>query len=717
MLLAAAPEARAHAAFAKSVPAPGTRLEQAPATITLEFTEPLNRPLTKVALVNVATGRQVHVTLAAKSPRLLEIRPRTKLSKAAYRVDWHTVSTRDGHPLEGSFGFGVRSTATSDEHSVQLSPLARGGWLRVLARAVFYIALFFFAGGVIVGAVLGRRGQAAAWLVPPEAAPHGDAIARKAWTRTLEAGWFAAAAAAAVAIIEAADASGGLSASGIREFLLTNLPGIARVGIVLLTVLAALVAARSAALASGLVVAVFLLIAFSGHANSATPRSLAILSDWAHLIGAAAWVGGIAQIALAWLPRIGGTPLSERLAVMRAVLVAFGKVALPAFTLLLGAGLVNALIQLGTPAALFNTAYGTVLLVKVQFVALIAVASYWHAVRLRPRLLAANPHPPRPAERRHWRLLGSEPVLGIGAVAAAALLVAFPLPPRQLEDGDEAAAQSASACDPCPLQKPAAHALGVAEQIGSNIAAVTMRRTQVGLDGELRLLDSDAKPVSASAQVIGADHTTCGVGCSRFHLSEWPAEITVQTVEKGRLYLARLPARWQTGGNARAMSLLRRTQRTMARLRGMRETEVVTSGPGSFAKTIYRLQAPDRFSITTNTGLHSVAVGKQQWSRVGREPWTRRRYAGGGPGFKVRSWFKWTAYGRSVRLLGTSTSRGRRVAKLALMDEATPVWFYLDVDLATMRVRSTRMIAAGHYSRQRFYDFNRPQRIRPPTAP
>jgi putative copper export protein/methionine-rich copper-binding protein CopC len=717
LALLSAQNAEAHAAFAKSLPAPGARLEQAPRAITLEFTEPLNRPLTKIALIDLATGHPVRIAIGAKSARVVVVTPPGPLATAAYRVDWHSVSSEDGHPLEGSFGFGIRTAATSAEHSIQLSPFAHGGWLRVVARAVFYLALFFFAGGVIAAAVLGRRDQPAAWLVPDAEAPEGRAVARKAWARTIDAGWIAAAAAAAVAVIEAADASGGLSVAGMREFLLTNLPGLARVGVVVMAAAAALWATRSAALAAGSIAVVFLLIAFSGHANSASPREVAIFSDQAHLLGAAAWVGGIAQIALAWLPRIGSTPLGERLSVMRSVLASFGRLALPAFTLLVAAGLVNAVIQLGTPSALFTTGYGTVLLVKVELVALIAVASYWHAARLRPRLLAANPHPPHALERRHWRLLGVEPVFAGGAVVAAALLVAYPLPPRQVREEADRTPPRAAACDPCPLPKPAADELGVAEQAGSYIATVTMRRTRTGIEGELRMLDSDGKPLSEPAEVIGARQIACASGCWRFVVYGRPRTLTVRAHEKGRTYLARLPARWQTRSNREASRLLGRAQRSMAHLRGVRETERVTSGPGSFAETTYRLEAPDRFRLTTNGGVASVTVGKRQWSRVGREQWRRGRYAGGGPGFKLRSWFTWTAYARSVRLLGTQTVAGRRAARLALMDEATPVWFYLDIDLATMRVTSTRMITSGHYADERFYDFGRPQGIRPPVTP
>jgi hypothetical protein len=103
-------------------------------------------------------------------------------------------------------------------------------------------------------------------------------------------------------------------------------------------------------------------------------------------------------------------------------------------------------------------------------VALIALVAYAHARRLRPALLAANPHPPAGLERRHWRLVRSEPLLGIGVAAAVGVLAAFPLPPQQL-DAVASAGASLTSCDGCPLPAPAADELAVAEQAGSRAHA------------------------------------------------------------------------------------------------------------------------------------------------------------------------------------------------------------------------------------------------------
>lgn len=50
------------------------------------------------------------------------------------------------------------------------------------------------------------------------------------------------------------------------------------------------------------------------------------------------------------------------------------------------------------------------------------------------------------------------------------------------------------------------------------------------------------------------------------------------------------------------------------------------------------------------------------------------------------------------------------------MDEATPIWYRLRIDLATMRVLRVRMIADGHYMTQRFTSFDEPVSIQPPEG-
>ena len=711
--LAVPQAAWAHAAFVGASPEPGARTEVAPAEVALSFTEPLNRRLTSVKLVAVASGKRVAATMRTSGASRLLLRPDQTLGTGAYRVDWHTVSTEDGHALEGSFSFGVRAAAVGGEHAVEQSPLARGGWLRVVLRGVLYISVLLFVAALLLPRLIGRG---ASWLSPPEL---GDrevaATARRREAGLVEGlGWLAAAAAVGVTLAEAADAAGSLSPGGLRDYLLSNEAGVARVAVVALLVAAAVVWRRLPRIAAAAGALALGAIAASGHASSASPRVPSVLNDWLHLLSAAAWLGGIGLLALVWARPLRRGDRSLRLDVARHVLVPFGRVALPAFVLVTVTGLVSLVTQLGHLSALWQTDYGRLLALKVFVVGVIAAASAVHALRLRPRLLAHSGAGSARQDRRHWQLVRAEPVLGLAVVAVVAFLVAFPLPPRQLGEADEARA-SAPACDPCPLAKPAADELPVAARAGSHLVAAWVRRTPTTVTGTVRVRNIQGRPARVPLRIAQATQSGCGAGCWRFRAPPTLGALRVALRERGRSYTAALPTRWQASGDARARRLLLAAERSMRRLHSVREVEEVTSGPGSYARTDYRLLAPDRMAYRTSSGNKSVIVGKRQWFRPGAEPWETSGY-GSGLAFRTRSWFRWSTYGRSVRLLGVGRRGERRVATLALFDEGTPVWYRLSVDLAAKRVLADQMTTDGHFMNARYYAFNKPLTIAVPVA-
>ena len=711
VLLPAAP-AFGHAAFVGSEPEPGVRLEQAPQRVVVTFTEPLNRRLSRATVVG-PDGGTVAVAAQAAADRRLVLRPARALGSGAYRVRWHTVSTEDGHALEGSFSFGVRAPAVGGEHAVEQSPLARAGWIRVALRALLYVAVLLFAAGLLVPALVRARPS---WLAPATLDGEGvDTPALRARERRIVAdvGWAAVAAAVGATLAEAADAAGGLSAGGVSDFLLSGSAGAARLAVVVALVVAAGAVARWPRWAAAAAALALLGIAASGHASSATPRAPSILNDWLHLLSGAVWLGGIGLLALVWTPalRRGGRPVRQ--AVARHVLPGFGRVALPAFVVVAATGVVSLITQLGHLDALWTTAYGRVLLVKIALVGLLASASAVHAWRLRPQLLR-EPGPDARVDRRHWGLVRSEPVLGVGVVAAVAVLVAFPLPPRQLADADEEAVAAAPACDPCPLPEPSADELPVAEQAGSHVVAGWLRRNAARVTGTVRVIDIQGKPARRGFEVLGARQRECGPGCRRFSL---PAADVVRVAvhDRGRRFIARLPASWQPQATPRARRLLARAQRTMRALRSVREVEQVTSGPGSYARTEYRLRAPNRMAFTTNGRAQTVIVGERQWFRSADAPWTRTAY-GSGLAFSVARWFRWTTYATAVRLLARGREHDRPVTELALMDPATPVWVRLVIDDRTGRVLRERMVTKAHFMQSRYFAFNQPLTIKAPDV-
>ena len=698
-----------HAAFLESEPAPGTRLQSGPAEIVLEFTEPLNQEFNQATLVNLSSEQPVPITITTNSAeKEIVIQPQERLERAAYRVEWQTVSVVDGHTLAGSFSFGVQTAAVSTDQDLEQSPLARDGWLRIAARIWFYATLFFFAGGVMTATLLSRTREPAGWLVPAalrgqDAAPDPDEI----WRRTRDVGWLAVSAAVGLALVEGLDAAGGLSPQGLSDFLLSNAAGLARVGTVIAITAAVLLARRTRYAAANALCLAFLAVALSGHANSADPRPLAVVTDWLHLVAGSVWIGGIAQIAWTWLPGLGRRTAESRRVVMTSVLRPFGRIALPAFVAVVVTGSTNALIQLGGLEALWQTAYGRLLAVKILLVALIALASYWHAMRLRPRLLAASPQPPRRLERRHWRLLSTEPWLGLGVIVAVAALVAFPLPPRQLGEAGEA--EAAAPCDPCPLPRAAGEELAVAENAGSNIAAFWLRREGTGLRGTMRLDDLNGKPVDGEVEIPTGPLEECGVGCWDLTLAVAESEISAVVTEADEASEVTVPVRWSPTKDERAERVLEGAERKMRDLRTLRIDESLTSGVnGIVVRSRYWLESPGQMVYRTNTGTDLTVLGSKVFDRSGEGSSEDRRF--GSDGFRLDDLFRWSPYGRNVRWLGAN----KRVLRIALFDRATPIWYRLDIDRNSKRVVSERMITRGHYMSREYFAFNGPLAIRPP---
>ena len=239
--------------------------------------------------------------------------------------------------------------------------------------------------------------------------------------------------------------------------------------------------------------------------------------------------------------------------------------------------------------------------------------------------------------------------------------------------------------------------------------AAWIRRQPGRLAGTVRVLDYRGRPAAAPASVEGAHQSSCGRGCLRFDRAAVPAVLRVTVRERGRSHVALLPAAWQPGAAARARGILARAEATMRALRSVRERENVTSGPGTFARTDYRLRAPDRLAYATGGGVQAVSIGARQWLRAPGALWEERQAPGGLP-FSTRSWFRWTPYATGIQLLG---ERGRK-AELALADPGTPVWTRLLVDLRSGRVVSERLVARSRFVSSSYFDFNAPVTIAPP---
>lgn len=730
-LLAAcnAPAALAHASFEGSSPTPGTRVGSAPGQVMLRFNEALNRQLSTAAVYNAQTERRVAAGASVSQALEIVLTPAQPLPRGSYRVEWHSVSADDGHELEGSFSFGVQAPALVGVASAQTNPFSGLGWLRTLLRTALYPALFLFAGALMLRTVLGA-GARGLWLLPEPVRARLDpgeaaSVERRERSLVLDAGLVAIALAAAGALLDTRLAAGSLSPKAIHAFLLSNATGLARVWLVVLLALA-WTGARAAPRKAGVVAAAALgALALAGHADSATPRGLAVVVDWVHLLAGAVWLGGIATIAWVWAPRLRRSGAELRRAVMTSLLPRFGRVALPAFIVVVITGSLNAYIELRHPSVLWSSSYGRALLVKAGLVGVIALISYTHVFRLRPRLLAANPHPDAALECRHWRLVGNEPLVGIALAAAVALLVSVPLP-RDAAARQALAAAPLAACNPCVLPLPSRDQLAVATDAGSDVVAAWLRRRAGTVDAEIRVLAIDGAPASVPYEIVNATAVavSCGPGCRRFSIPDAPGEIDVVLHAPNGQFRATLPTRWQPDGSGAARALLERAQAVMRRLSSVHETESVNSVPGLYALSDFRLQAPDRLA-TSNYVVRpperprlegqSVEIGARDWFRSAHARWQLAPPAGTLP-FSTPTWFTWTSYAESVRSISIARSGGSQLATIALMDPGTPAWWTLRVDVRSGRVLYARLITPGHFATDRFSEFNRAAPIATPSG-
>jgi len=102
----------------------------------------------------------------------------------------------------------------------------------------------------------------------------------------------------------------------------------------------------------------------AGHAR--VEGAFGVASDAIHTGAAGAWVGGLAVLGLA-LVTVG----RERRPLLDPSVLSFSALALVAVAVLLATGIVNALVELPEPAALWESTYGRLVLAKSALLAVL----------------------------------------------------------------------------------------------------------------------------------------------------------------------------------------------------------------------------------------------------------------------------------------------------------------------------------------------------------
>lgn len=355
----AAPAAAAHAYVLTTVPANGAEVPSAPTRIVVTFDEPVTMPsATGVASVIDSDGNHVDDGSAQlrDGGRTLVVGVRSGVPKGAYIASWSVVSA-DSHPVGGSIQFGYGVPAVSAAVPPAPEPSTGLQLLVGLVKGLLYLGLVVALGLVPAASVLDAEPGERRLLRRAARVGVGLAILASALQVGTQYLW------------DASALAGGPTWRGLREFAGSAYPVAVAVRVVLLAAIAVVLpraasTGRAAAIRWAATVvlglAVLVTVVENGHGGAGEWWRSAVTV--VHAGAVVAWLGGLA--VLGWLV------LRRRLPVRRLRrLPRWSAYAGACVGLLVGTGLVQALVQVGYPAALVDTTYGATLLVKLALVA------------------------------------------------------------------------------------------------------------------------------------------------------------------------------------------------------------------------------------------------------------------------------------------------------------------------------------------------------------
>jgi len=417
VLLLPAP-AMAHAKLKRSSPSSGAQVSTAPESIRLWFSEQPELRFTFASLKDSA-GNTIHLGNAereASDPMGVAFRVLTALSPGRYTLFWRTAAS-DGHPSSGSLSFVVLARGRSDrtaaraETSIAISPSVAGRNAapdqhqrqdveesdaassvgNSIARAVLFLGLLALIGAVSFRLVILRRANVAADLkqrMSQRAADLGMAAALLLLITGLVRLYLESQMMHAMPDME------GMTGMTVGDMLMRTTWGlslrieqIAAVG-----ALAGFAVTRRRIPAGWIIAAVAALVlsvtpALGGHA-AASPRftSLMVTADSLHVLAAGSWLGSLLCVMTVGVPIAMTLDDSGRWASIASLVNAFSPIALISAGVVVASGALASWVRLEHLAALWQTTYGQVLLVKLLFVAVTFGIGAYNFRRVQPQL-------------------------------------------------------------------------------------------------------------------------------------------------------------------------------------------------------------------------------------------------------------------------------------------------------------------------------------------
>lgn len=345
LVMAAA--ASAHASLSTTEPRDGSVVSTPPRVITLSFNEPVSPTSLKLTRPDGSSTPLDHFVLTGAT---VEITPPGELSRGTYVLSWRVVS-EDGHPVGGSVVFSVgQANATARGAASEIDwPVRIGLWIGKVALYIGFFsgvggafAIHWFANGSVkalrrtaialgigfAGALLSAGFQGLDTIGEPVSRFFAPMVWKAAFTTSFGP---------TVVFMSTALALAGLALASGRG-----------------------ASARWISI-SAVVTAAFAL-SLSGHASAADPQWVMRAAVFLHVAAIAIWAGALLPL-IAEFEKGGeaaGTALHR-----------FSTFIPLAVVVLVGAGVILAIVQVRTPAALVTTAYGIIFLIKLGLLLLL----------------------------------------------------------------------------------------------------------------------------------------------------------------------------------------------------------------------------------------------------------------------------------------------------------------------------------------------------------
>lgn len=407
-LLLPAP-AQAHAATVATTPAAGTVVGVSPTAVTVTFSEPVTIVPGRIQVLAPDGERISNEPRAIGNVLEIPVR-RAERPLGTYLVSFRIVSA-DSHPVAGGFTFSVGAPSTPPVASAADAVHPSVTVAVAAGRYLGYAGLVLAIGPALLLTLL--------W---PRQVPRRGAI------RLVGAGLGLIAASAVAAIWLQAPYGSGRPAydvtaaqltdvltSGFGGWMVLRLAAVAGLALLLPPMLRGqggrvrggrvrrwtLAAVAPAGLATW---------PLTGHAAASPLPPVGIVADIVHIAAMSVWLGGLVVLAVVLLRRAHPRTLG-------VILPVWSRWAAISVVWLVGAGLVQAVSEVGAPSALVGTAYGRVLLAKAGLlVAVLAAAAY-------ARRLVQRRAVPVDGEHRLRRTVGLEVTATALVLALSAVLV------------------------------------------------------------------------------------------------------------------------------------------------------------------------------------------------------------------------------------------------------------------------------------------------------